>query len=359
MVNVVAHHFFEEPIELSEVTEDDMAPLVSRETVGIEMGRGVATNVGLPLTGQPVVVSQTIQLASTAQATWARANNEDPGFVSHAPASFAVGRRGGRSLPLAYSAKVSTDIPTIDIFDLPFRAVDPASALEETERLYERDAPALIAYANVHTVNLAYADSSYAATLRSADLLLNDGKGVMLGARMLGQRFPSDMNGNFFTPFLLELAARRGWSTFILGGKPRVAHRAARRLEQRIAGLKIVGTRDGYFSEDEEAEVIDEVRSTGAQLLLVALGNPKQEMWLHRNLEATGVRLGIGVGRFVDFQAGEIRRAPAWMNRLGLEWVHRLVLEPRRMWRRYLLGNPLFVTRVLRSRFADRRRETA
>jgi exopolysaccharide biosynthesis WecB/TagA/CpsF family protein len=123
--------------------------------------------------------------------------------------------------------------------------------------------------------------------------------------------------------------------------------------------LKIVGTRDGYFSEDEEAEVIDEVRSTGAQLLLVALGNPKQEMWLHRNLEATGVRLGIGVGRFVDFQAGEIRRAPAWMNRLGLEWVHRLVLEPRRMWRRYLLGNPLFVTRVLRSRFADRRRETA
>jgi hypothetical protein len=208
MVNVVAHHFFEEPIELSEVTEDDMAPLVSRETVGIEMGRGVATNVGLPLTGQPVVVSQTIQLASTAQATWARANNEDPGFVSHAPASFAVGRRGGRSLPLAYSAKVSTDIPTIDIFDLPFRAVDPASALEETERLYERDAPALIAYANVHTVNLAYADSSYAATLRSADLLLNDGKGVMLGARMLGQRFPSDMNGNFFTPFLLELAAR-------------------------------------------------------------------------------------------------------------------------------------------------------
>lgn len=245
---------------------------------------------------------------------------------------------------------MSQPLPTIDILGVPFVALSADEALDHARRLYERHAPAFIAHANVHTVNLASVDPSYRAVLRRADLVLNDGKGVMLGARILGRRFPADLNGNFFSPLLLRLAAQRGWPVYLFGAKPGVADRAAARLLGEIAGLQIVGVRDGFVATEQEGGVIDAIRSSRTGLLLVGLGNPRQERWLDQNLAATGARLGVGVGAFFDFQAGEVERAPAWMNRAGLEWVHRLYKEPKRMWRRYLLGNPQFLARVLAHR---------
>jgi exopolysaccharide biosynthesis WecB/TagA/CpsF family protein len=179
----------------------------------------------------------------------------------------------------------------------------------------------------------------------------------MLAARLLGDRFPADLNGNFFTPLLLRRAAERDWPVYLLGAKPGVAAAAADALAGSIPGLHVCGVHDGYFSGADLDGVIAGIRDSGAQVLLVALGNPAQERWLDAHLEKTGARIGIGVGAFFDFQTGTIPRAPAWMNRLGLEWVHRLILEPRRMWRRYLLGNPLFLVRVLRSRFGRKSRK--
>lgn len=222
-------------------------------------------------------------------------------------------------------------------------------ALSQIERLYEGGSPASVVHVNAHTLNLAAEDPSYRAVLNSAGLVLNDGKGIMLAARLQGSSFPADLNGNFFGPLLLELASARGWPVFFLGAAPGIAQTAARRLTERIPGLLVVGVRDGYFGRDQDAEVAESIRATGAGLLLVALGNPLQESWLHRWLPATGARVGTGVGAFFDFQAGAVQRAPGWMNRFGLEWAHRLVLEPRRMWRRYLLGNPLFLLRAMRS----------
>ena len=115
----------------------------------------------------------------------------------------------------------------------------------------------------------------------------------------------------------------------------------------------VAGTRDGFFSPEDEPKVIAQIRASGAGLMLVALGNPKQEQWLDRCLGDTGARLGVGVGAFFDFQAGEVPRAPSWVNRAGLEWAFRLALEPSRMWRRYLVGNPAFLARVLRERFMN------
>jgi exopolysaccharide biosynthesis WecB/TagA/CpsF family protein len=247
---------------------------------------------------------------------------------------------------------VSWETPTVDILGVPFARLDPEAALAHVERLYDDDAPAVIAHANVHTVNLAVEDPSYRDVLRRANLVLNDGKGVMLAARLFGARFPADLNGNFFGPLVLRHAASRGWPTFFFGSRPGVARRVAQRLTEGMPGLDVVGVRDGFVHRDEESEVADEIRSSGAGLVFVALGNPRQELWLDGHIRSTGARLGIGVGAFFDFQAGEVRRAPAWMNHLGLEWVHRLGLEPRRMWRRYLLGNPLFIARVLRERFS-------
>ncbi len=243
------------------------------------------------------------------------------------------------------------------MLDVPVARLTAAAAREELVRLYERDRPALVAYANAHTLNLASRDSAYRAVLRSADIVLNDGAGLAIAGRIFGRPFPDNLNGSDFNPVILEEAVERGWPVFFLGARPGVADEATRRLSERIPGLKVCGTRDGYFDPSESGDVARTVAAAGAGVLMVAMGNPLQEKWLSRHLEATGARLGVGVGAFLDFSAGVVPRAPAWMNRLWLEWVYRLLQEPRRMWRRYVLGNPLFLARVLRARLTLRWRK--
>jgi exopolysaccharide biosynthesis WecB/TagA/CpsF family protein len=240
----------------------------------------------------------------------------------------------------------------VSILGVSFARLSPEQALDEAVRLHDAERPAWVAHANAHTLNLAGRDVAYRAALGRADLLLNDGKGVMLAARLLGSAFPADLNGNFFSPLVLRRAAARGWPVYFLGAKPGVAAQAAAELSSTLEGLAIVGVRDGYFRPDQEDEVSSSIASSGAEVVMVGLGNPAQELWLDRCLVETGARLGIGVGAFFDFQAGEIARAPAWMNRVGMEWVHRLALEPTRMWRRYLVGNPEFLARVAADRWS-------
>ena len=240
--------------------------------------------------------------------------------------------------------------PTIEILRVPIARLTPAEAVAEVERLHDRDEPAFVAHTNAHTVNLAYDDPEFLGVLRRADLVLNDGKGVMLAARIHGKRFPRDLNGNFFSPLVLQKAAEKGWPVFFLGAGPGVAERAAEMLERQMPGLKIAGTHDGYFKTDEDA--IAAIKDSGAELVFVGMGNPLQEKWIDRCLDRTGARVAIGVGAFFDFITGEVPRAPAWMNRYGLEWVHRLAQEPKRMWRRYILGNPKFIWRNLKQRKA-------
>ena len=244
---------------------------------------------------------------------------------------------------------------TVEVLGVPVARLTAAAAREELARLYERERPALVAYANAHTLNLASRDSGYRDVLRAADIVLNDGAGLDIAGRLFGRPFPENLNGSDFNPMILEEAAARGWPVFFLGARPGVAEEAVRRLSERISGLRVVGTRNGYFGPESSDAVAREIAATGAGLLMVAMGNPLQEEWLNRYLEATGARLGIGVGAFFDFSAGVVPRAPAWMNKLWLEWLYRLLQEPRRMWRRYVVGNPLFLLRVLRARLTRRR----
>jgi exopolysaccharide biosynthesis WecB/TagA/CpsF family protein len=213
--------------------------------------------------------------------------------------------------------------------------------------------PLHLCYVNAHSLNLAYRDLPYRDALSRADLVLNDGIGLDLAARMKGCRFPENLNGSDFTLRLLSLVAEKGWRVFLHGGQPGVAASAGERLCQTITGLKVVGVRDGYTQRTDK-EIIDDVRRSGADVLIVALGQPEQELWLDAHLSETGCRLGIGVGAFLDFAAGRVVRAPQWMNRLGVEWLFRLVQEPGRLWRRYIVGNPVFLWRAWRLRAGDR-----
>lgn len=248
---------------------------------------------------------------------------------------------------------MNRDFPTIEILGVPFARLDAAAALEQAELLYERESPAMAAHANVHTLNLTVEDPAYKEVLRAADMVLNDGKGVMLGARLLGSSFPGDLNGNVFTPLVVERAAEKGWPVFLLGAKPGVAEKLAGVLEELHPGIAIVGHHHGHFSAEEEPEVVVRIRELRTGLLLVGMGNPYQERFLHRRLSETGARLGIGVGAYFDFMTGMVQRSPQWMSDHGLEWIHRLAKEPKRMWRRYLVGNPAFIARVLKQRRAN------
>ena len=206
-----------------------------------------------------------------------------------------------------------------------------------------------MAFVNAHSLNLSHELPEFRAALTRCDLLLNDGIGTQLAARLRGRHFPENLNGTDFIPRILALAAEREWRVFLYGGRPGVAERASHALQRGIPGLTIVGTANGYA----EADVVAQVAATYADLVLVALGQPLQELWLDTNLNRTHCTLGIGSGAFLDFAAGQVPRAPEWMSSFGLEWLFRLSREPQRLWRRYLLGNPVFLWRAWRLRRCD------
>jgi exopolysaccharide biosynthesis WecB/TagA/CpsF family protein len=251
---------------------------------------------------------------------------------------------------------MNEDLPSIEILGIPIACIDASEALMEIERLQERPSPALVAYVNAHSINLASKYPSYRDILVGSDLNLNDGSGVALAARIHGRRFKENLNGSDLNGDILRLASRLGWSVYLLGAAEGVAERAARRLRTQIDGLDIVGTHPGYWHEGAANDVAAAIRASGADLVMVAMGNPRQEEWLAAHLESTGARVGVGVGAFFDFAAGTVPRSPAWMNKFGVEWMWRLAQEPRRLWRRYIVGNPVFLARVVKSRVARDRK---
>ena len=239
------------------------------------------------------------------------------------------------------------DIPSVAVLGVPIAALTTADARAEIEAQHAAVDPAWVAFANAHALNLTTVDTGFRDILRRADLVLNDGSGVAVAARLQGRRFPDNLNGTDLLPMVLDIAAERGWRVYLLGARPGIAARARERLVARFPGLDIVEVRDGYFDAADERAIVDAIRRANVDLLIVGMGNPLQERWLDEYAAATGARLSIAVGAFLDFAAGAVPRAPRWMSRAGLEWMYRLKLEPRRMWRRYVLGNPLFLWRVV------------
>lgn len=232
------------------------------------------------------------------------------------------------------------------ILDVPVRVWTCSEAIELLDRRFEQQSNTVVAFANAHCLNLACADRRVRAALRDA-VVINDGIGVDLASKLLfGSAFPHNLNGTDFTPYYLQKTRHR-YRVYLLGGRPGVAQRTAKVLARMCPSHQIVGCRDGYFSRTEDARMAQAIRAAGADIVLVAMGNPDQELWLRGNLAATGCRLGFAVGALFDFVAGEAQRAPVWVRAVRLEWVYRLIREPRRLWRRYVVGNPVFILRVL------------
>ncbi|MCP1199061.1 WecB/TagA/CpsF family glycosyltransferase [Notoacmeibacter sp. MSK16QG-6] len=201
-------------------------------------------------------------------------------------------------------------------------------------------------FVNAHCINVSARSADYRWALNKARYVLPDGAGMELAARMSGQGFSANLNGtDLFLP-LCEEAARRGLSIYFFGSREGVARDAADHAAYLAPGLKIAGTRHGYFEETENDAIIDAINRSGADIVLVALGVPAQELWIARNRHRLDASLVMGVGAQFDFWSGRVRRAPPAFRKARLEWAWRLALEPRRMAKRYLIGNVTFIVRA-------------
>ena len=215
--------------------------------------------------------------------------------------------------------------------------------------------PRTIFYANSYGVTLAEENPAFAAAMEKADAVFCDGFGVYVASRLLGGSVPQRFAWPDWLDQLGEACRARGASMFFLGANEGVAAEAARRLEQSVPGLT-VKSHHGYFDKDDASsrEVIDLVNRSGASVLLVGFGMPLQEIWIARHRAELKPVIVFSVGALFDYAAGSVVRGPRLLTQHGFEWLTRLVIEPRRLWRRYLIGLPEFALLVLRQKFSRR-----
>jgi N-acetylglucosaminyldiphosphoundecaprenol N-acetyl-beta-D-mannosaminyltransferase len=241
-------------------------------------------------------------------------------------------------------------------------AVTFAQALERIEELVDRRKGGSVFTPNVDHVVKAERNVEFREAYSRADLCLADGMPILWASRLLGTPLPEKVSGSDLLLPLARLAADRRWRVYLMGGAAGVAEEAGEKLAREL-GVHIVGTdsptvgADGAVGNSEET--LDRLRAAAPDLVLVAFGAPKQELWINRSGDRIRPAVAMGVGGSLDFLVGRTRRAPAWMSRVGLEWLFRLAQEPRRMWRRYLIEDPAFIAIVLRTRRRDRRESPA
>ena len=224
----------------------------------------------------------------------------------------------------------------------------------EMGRIIQAQEHQLVLNVNVNCLNLAYRHGWLRDFLNSAALVFCDGSGVRLGLGMLGRRIPERITYADWTWQLAEFAEPRDFTLFFLGARPGIADQAAARLQERFPNLHIVGTHHGYFDKTsdspENKAVIQQINAVKPNILILGFGMPMQERWLLENWERIEANIALTGGAVFDYVSGELHRAPRWMTDHGLEWLGRLIIEPRRLWRRYIVGNPLFLYRVLKQR---------
>ena len=249
--------------------------------------------------------------------------------------------------------KIVSERDFITLFGIRIDRLDLRGFLNRIDEFLRSGERFKVMYVNIHCINTAWDDLEYKKILNSADLVYCDGAGVVLGARILGMNLPQRMTGADWVYHMCQLCLRGAYSLFLLGGEPGIAENALNKITSEFPDIKIVGTHHGYFSENDNWRLIDKINSVQPDIIFVGMGSPKQEKWINENIDKLNAKVVWGVGALMDFVSGKVSRAPRWMLDYGMEWLYRLIIEPRRMWRRYILGNLIFFFRILK----ERRRE--
>jgi len=234
----------------------------------------------------------------------------------------------------------------IDVLGCPVDALDMEQTVERCLDLVEQNARAQHIVLNAAKLAESHRNPRMRAIIESCRLVSADGQAIVWASRALGTPLPERVAGVDLMHELMAAAAERGLSVYVLGAREEVLEAALGNLKQRYPGLRVAGSRNGYFGDGEVDEVVAGIRAAAPDMLFVAMSSPRKEYFLADNMNALGVPFAMGVGGAIDVAAGLTRRAPRWMQRAGLEWFFRFAQEPRRMWRRYLDQN-LFILRAL------------
>ncbi len=219
----------------------------------------------------------------------------------------------------------------IDVLGIEFDDTDILEAVERAIRLIDKRCHAYAVTPNPEIILESQKNEKLASAIRSASMVLPDGVGVIYASHILGSPIKNRIPGIDFASALMARLSENGRKVFLLGAKPGVAELAGERLSERYPGLVICGVNDGYFEEDDIEYIIEKINSESPDLVLVCLGSPKQEIWMKQNAELLDAGLMIGLGGALDVYAGVVERAPRKWRSMGLEWLYRLIKEPRRI----------------------------
>lgn len=226
-----------------------------------------------------------------------------------------------------------------------------ALSMEETigqiEQIIAAGKPVQHVVINASKINLMRKDERLREIVNDCPLINADGASILLAAKLLGLPLHERVTGMDLFVRLTEVAAAKGYRIYLFGAKEEVVLRVKQLLEQRYPNIQIVGCRNGYFTEADEPALAADMAASGADMIFVAFSSPQKEYWIHKWLDQLNVPFVMGVGGSFDVIAGVTKRAPVWMQRCGLEWLYRLIQEPGRLWKRYLIGNLSFLWYVL------------
>jgi N-acetylglucosaminyldiphosphoundecaprenol N-acetyl-beta-D-mannosaminyltransferase len=266
-------------------------------------------------------------------------------YVDSKSAKTDVGIALRAALAAAYGGQGGHFERVPEILGLPMDNMTLMEAVNAT--LEPSETVRQISFINVDCVNKSVTDHDYRRILRESNLRLADGIGLRIAGKILREEIRQNVNGTDMFPVLCDEMQKRGMKLFLLGGRPGVAEDVAKWIAKRLSADVVAGFRDGYFKRSDEPEIVERINQSGADVLLVAMGAPLQEKWIERNRASLRVRSALGVGGLFDFYSGRVSRAPQWLREIGFEWTWRLIQEPGRMWRRYLVGNVVFLARVM------------
>lgn len=242
---------------------------------------------------------------------------------------------------------------TVEVLGVRVHSIPVSELIDRSVKAIKRDDKIIVSYSNIHAMNLAYEQERFRNFLNRAAYVFCDGVGVKLGARLSGQSLDYRYTPPDWIDDLCAVCAEQGLTMYFLGAKEGVAERAAQKQMKKYPALQVVGSYHGYFDKAPDSEgtrqVVDAINRLKPNILVVGFGMPLQEYWIESTFDQLDINLALPVGALFDYIVGDVYRAPRWITDNGLEWLARLVVEPRRLWRRYIIGNPKFFWRVFRS----------
>lgn len=243
-------------------------------------------------------------------------------------------------------------MPSVSLAGVKIDNLTMQEAIDGIEELIKRKESSYVVTPNAAHIVLLQRDKEFKKIYRRASLVVPDGMSLLWAAKILGRPLREKVSGSDLLLAFCKVAAKKGYRLFLLGAGPGVAAKAAKILTRKNPGLKIVATYSPPFGfengEEENKKIVQMTKTTKPDLLFVGLGTPKQEKWIWKHKDELHVPVSMGVGAAFDFTAGTVKRAPKWMQKSGLEWFFRLYEEPRRLWKRYLIGNAIFLSLVLK-----------